>query len=269
MRKFRFGHLALVACVAALCACGDGSLPNGLGPGTQAARSSRAAPNGSWMLAEAKNKDLLYVSDNYNGIVDVYDYGKSRQVGAIRGFDQPTGQCVDKKGDVWVTEYFGFQVFEFAHGNPKPIQVLTTNGNALGCSVDPLNGNLAIASEDSSQNAWGDIQVFPKDGGSPKTYYSYPGSAGCPYMQAPGYDDKGNLYFEADWGSNGWGLCELPAKGSAIVHVAIATSKHFKTLDHPGSVMWDGKYVTLRITGTTRVRTRSSTRPRARDRGSP
>jgi hypothetical protein len=144
-----------------------------------------------------------------------------------------------------VTVYYGDQAFEFAHGKRKPIKVLTTNGNAMGCAVDPVTGNLAIGSQDSKQNAWGDIQVFPKGGGSPKTYYSYAGNEGCPYMQAPGYDDKGNLYFEARWGNAGWKMCELPANGSAIVRVRVAKAKYYKTLDHPGSTMWDGKYITF------------------------
>jgi hypothetical protein len=230
MGKLRFKHAAMVLCVAAFSACGSGAVPVGVGMASR-----------SWMHAEKKNKSLLYVSDNYNGIVDVYDYGQSRQVGAIYGFDEPSGQCVDKNGDVWVTEYFGYQAFEFAHGATKPMHVLTTNGS----SIDPVTGNLAIGSEDSPQNAWGDIQVFPNASGSPTNYYSYPGSQGCAYMQAPGYDDKGNLYFEARWGNGGWGICELPANGSAIVRVPIAKSKYFKTIDYSGSVAWDGKYITF------------------------
>lgn len=238
-------RLALVVC-AALSACGGGAaVPNGTQTSAKATRSTRTTASVPQTYAGAPSKKVLYVSDIYTDVVDVYDYAKSRQIGVIRGFNQPSGECVDKQGDVWVTEYEGYQVFEFAHGNLRPIKVFRTNGNAMGCSVDPVTGNLAIGSEDSKQNAWGDIQVFPRGSGSPKSYYSYPGSEGCPYPQAPGYDDKGNLFFEAEWGKSGWRLCELPAGSSSIVRAPIEKSKIFKTLDHPGSVMWDGKYITF------------------------
>jgi hypothetical protein len=233
---------AVVLLVAALSGCGKALSPPAAG--VTAAQFGRAA-GGSWMLPEATNLPLVYVSDIYDGIVDVYEYGKSRQVGAIHGFSQPTGQCVDKKGDVWVAEYGGNQAFEFAHGETKPLQVLATNGDGTGCSIDPVSGDLAIANDYSPQNAWGDIQIFHKARGTPTDYYSNPGKEGCAYMGAPGYDDRGNLYFEARWGNGGLGICGLPAKGTAIVRVPIAKSKIFKELDHPGSVMWDGKYLTF------------------------
>lgn len=146
---------------------------------------------------------------------------------------------------MWVTEYFGDQAFEFAHGDTKPLMVLTTNGNGMGCSVDPVTGDLAIGNVNSEQSERADIQVFRKGRGSPSDYYSGSGSQDCNDIQAPGYDDKGNLYFEAYWGNSGLGMCELPAGGKALTQVPIAKSKGFKSIDHPGSVMWDGKYITF------------------------
>ena len=96
-------EIVSIACLGVFRAAGrlSNSQPAGSAAGplpAQAAHSSHDA-NGSWMLAEAKSDDLVYVSDNYNGIVDVYEYGKSKQVGALRGFDEPTGQCVNHDGE--------------------------------------------------------------------------------------------------------------------------------------------------------------------------
>jgi hypothetical protein len=235
---------ALFVSAAALYACGGN--PVGVQTGPALSQTSRAMmDDGSWMLDEAKNEDLLYVSDVYNGIVDVYVYGKSKQVGAIRGFDEPTGECVDKQGDVWVAEYFGDQAFEFAHGGRKPLKVLTTNGNGQGCSIDPVTGDLAIGNADSTQSERADIQVFRKGAGQPTNYYSGSGNNDCNDIEAPGYDDKGNLYFEAAWGNSGFGICELPAKAKALVEVPAVSPDPRFMIDHPGSTMWDGKYITF------------------------
>jgi hypothetical protein len=56
-------------------------------------------------------------------------------------------------------------------------------------------------------------------------------------MWPPGYDNKGNLYAEA--GTSGF-LCELPAGGTSLAPVAFD-----HTINSPGGVMWDGKYLTL------------------------
>ncbi|MFY9859746.1 MAG: hypothetical protein WBD57_13345 [Candidatus Cybelea sp.] len=243
--KRSYRSLVLV-CSALLAGC-QNSQPAGSAAGplpAQAAHSSHDA-NGSWMLAEAKSDDLVYVSDNYNGIVDVYEYGKSKQVGALRGFDEPTGQCVDRDGDVWIVEYFGYKVTEFAHGDSKPIRVLKTDGWGEGCSVNPKNGDLAVGNTYVSQERSSDIQVFSKSSKTPANYYSGAGSSDCADIQAPGYDDKGNLFFLAAWGNSGEGMCELPAGGKALVQVPSSPKNRRLKIDHPGSTMWDGKHITF------------------------
>lgn len=217
--------------------------------GTSAIPSAplRTATHRSWMLPEAKDEDLVYVSDAYNNVVDVYDYGRSRQVGTLTGFKSPSGQCVDKEGDVWVTEYAGDQVFEFAHGRSKPLEVLSTNGSGEGCSVDPKTGALAVGNAQSNPSVGGaaDIQVFQVGSTTPIDYYSGSGSEDCDDIQAPGYDDHGNLYFEAYWGNSGLGMCELPGNRTRFFQVPVARTSKFAGIDHPGSVMWDGKQITF------------------------
>jgi len=69
-----------------------------------------AARERSWMLPEAHSEDLLYVSAYVayqESDVYVYDYKTGKQVGLLTGFDAPHGQCVDKKGDVWIANTGG------------------------------------------------------------------------------------------------------------------------------------------------------------------
>jgi hypothetical protein len=92
-------------------------------------------------------KKLLYISDLSTNDVYVYDDQSGKAVGTLTGFNEPYGQCVDKKGDVWITNFQGKSVVEYAHGGAKPIHALNTDGSSDGCSVDPTTGNLAVSRE--------------------------------------------------------------------------------------------------------------------------
>jgi hypothetical protein len=106
----------------------------------------------SWMLPEARNDDLLYVSDGGGG-VNAYSYPSFDLIGQLtipyaRGAE---GLCVDKQGDVFVPAWTGngssvtAYVYEFAHGGTEPIAILDDPGALnTSCSVDLTTGNLAV-----------------------------------------------------------------------------------------------------------------------------
>ena len=83
------GRYALSSCVAAamLAGCGGSQPPIGvLGAAPQTSAVARHADRGkSWMLPEAKSKDLLYVSTSDS--VYVFSYPKGTLVGTLTGFD--------------------------------------------------------------------------------------------------------------------------------------------------------------------------------------
>jgi hypothetical protein len=201
------------------------------------ATAGYAAQNGSWMLRYAKTLNkLVYVSEWPHGPVSVYDYQTGTLVGQLEGFNEPTGFCVDAAGDVWIAQADGQSVTEYAHGGSSPIKTLHTSGRAFGCSVSP-NGDLAVANFDVG-SAPGSIQVFKNASGSPKQY-TCPGYG---YYEPPGYDGKGNLYVEvlASLRELAFGACRLPSGGSALQPVKVNV-----TINSGGSVMSDGKYITL------------------------
>jgi hypothetical protein len=69
--------------------------------------AAQAGKDRSWMLPDARRRSrLLYVSDG-SGVVYVYDYKSGEPAGKLTGFQYPFGQCVDKKGDVWITNFQG------------------------------------------------------------------------------------------------------------------------------------------------------------------
>lgn len=191
------------------------------------------------MDARAKAiKRLLYVSNEFYGDVYVYNFDSGAEVGILSGFTGPRGQCVDKTGDVWITDsgyYYGW-VVEYAHGDMRPVKRLPTFGSPNGCAIDPKTGDLAVSSAmgPSSATASG-ITIFKN---ASATYTEYT-SNDCGYMGSPGYDDNGNLYVQGLSGSY-QGLCELPSGGAALVP---RTTNVLGLAD--AGVMWDGKYLTV------------------------
>jgi hypothetical protein len=226
--------------------CGGG-LPAFGTSGSSVAPSRLPPVTKSWMAPGAKQiKRLLYISSSLdNGVplqvgVSVYDYKTGKQVGILAAFSMAAGQCVDRQGDVWITDDGAYTVDEYAHGGTSAIATLSTNGGAaIGCSIDPTTGNLAV-----SNIRPGDILIFPHASGTP-TSYTY---QGCQEIWGPGYDNKGNLYAEC-LGNSSYGgiIVELSAGGTSLHQVLTNWSL---SGDYPGAVMWDGKYLAFAVQNT-------------------
>jgi hypothetical protein len=156
------------------------------------------------------------------------------KLNTLTGFNSPYGECVDAKGNTWITNFTGASVVEYGRGGTQPIATLGTNGYSIGCSVSP-NGDLAVANF-SAASGIGNIEVFKLASGKPTEYTNEQDL----YLWPPGYDNKGNLFVEAATYSGGVGVAELPAGASALEPVSVKQTIYF-----PGGVMWDGKYITL------------------------
>jgi hypothetical protein len=114
-------------------------------------------------------------------------------------------------------------------GGTGTIATYSLDGNqALGCSVDPTTGSIAVVYRGDGA----DIAVFPNGGGTPALYDSHLDSSYC------GYDGNGNLFVN---GYNGqqYGLSELPTGSSEFTRLSINGS-----LGEPREVQWDGTYIT-------------------------
>lgn len=231
MKSFDLGHFTLysVATVAMLAGCA-GSEP--LSPASEAAHSD---PSASWMSPGTKAAGkLLYVSDGATNDVYVYDYPKGTAVGKLTGFDYPDGQCVDANGDVYITNFEGGNVIEYAHGGTEPIKTLATHGYAIGCSVSP-SGDLAVTNFSTKKGrnddrGPGNVSIFKNASGKPRVYSD---PSDCYYLWPAGYDDKGNLFAEGEYTSIG--VCWIPAGAASMRPIGFGEQIYF-----PGSVMWTG-----------------------------
>jgi hypothetical protein len=226
--------LALPGCSGVAEQAGS-KLPNAVAPQFALAGMPRIAAPGvkrrSWMLPDAKNiKKLLYVAGAITNTVYVYDYKTATLVGQLTGFDQPSGECVDKKGDIWITNWEGGAVYEYAHGGTSPMRTLQSGTFQTACSIDPTTGNLAVG------NFYGELDVWKHAKGTPTNY----GSSECPFIWGPGYDNHGNLFLEAVTSASPVFICELPHGGTSLQIVPT----NWK-IGYGADVMWDGKYITF------------------------
>jgi hypothetical protein len=233
------GVALLAGCANVLRQAQDDMLtPGSAGALGRAAKAPALAK--SWMSRDAKNRDLVYVSDSATYDVYIYSFQKGRLVGTLTDQNNPAGLCTDGKGNVFVTQLYGHQIVEYGPGKTKPIKTLSDPGYEPGaCSVNPATGDLAVANIVSDEFAQGNLVVYPKGSSNPITY-SPPGGASGGWFSVNdiGYDlFAGNLYFAGTCGS---AFCAgvLPKGSSSTENVTLDGT----TPKSPGTVQADGQY---------------------------
>ena len=186
----------------------------------------------------AKSKYFEYIINDYGTFAGIFDYPKSdKQIGTI---DDVGGQ-----GCTNVLYGYGKKTFWIVAGPAQitdyqvpqtPLKTLSvTVGNPSSCGMD-TSGDLAVGIlYDSAGPGGGDVVIFKNASGSGTVYTT-------PLVEEyfDGYDNQGNLFADGFNSSDNFELIELP-KGSTKFQ-AITTSN---TVEFPGSVQWDGTYLTV------------------------
>ena len=250
MTSSRFSRHVLTACAAAalLAGCGGSQPPMGaLGAMMQSHRTAQQVARGkAWMLSGAKSSTLLYVGDNA-GHVFLFSYPKGTLQGTLNVI--ANAMCSDKSGNVFMTQIVGSgsRIVEYAHGGTKQINALGDPGYAMGCAVDPVSGNLAVANFSSGSNA-GSLLVYPGAQGKP---IAYSNAAFYTYSYC-GYDEDGNLYVDGFGGgpSYKFQFAELASGAETLSAISLSDSA---ASGSPGSVQWDGRYIALGIYGAKHI----------------
>jgi hypothetical protein len=202
------------------------------------AKAFRPDRGRSWMAPDAMKRDLLYISDEGTGDVYVFTYPHGKLKGTLTGFADPQGECVDKKGDVWVTLFSGQEILEYAHGGTSSIGNVSDPGYLLeGCAVDPTTGNLAAGDFAGTNSTSGGVSIYADAKGTPVTYID----PDLYLVFALGYDNKGNLFVDGEAKvGGGFAFAELPKGSSTFTNITLN-----QTIKTPGGVQWDGKYITV------------------------
>ena len=196
-----------------------------------------AARGLSWVSPDANlsKEDLFYVSDSGADAVYVYRWRTGELKGALTGFNGVNGLCVDRAGDIWVTNAGASELEEYAHGGTQPIATLTDPGEyPFTCSVDPRSGNLAVTNVSVSGPS-GNVGVYADASGTPVPYTDSKFSS---YFSCA-YDDKGNLYADG-WDayvSDIFSIGELHKGGARFENLSLHPTIKPLLL---GGMRWDG-----------------------------
>jgi hypothetical protein len=206
-----------------------------------AVAGAHVSQRGNWVSPDKKKKgSLVYISDYGAGVVYFYNYTPGKigsEAGSISsGISGPQGLCSDKKGDVYIANTDDSNVLEYAHGSTTLKNTLSATGEyPVGCAVS-TKGNLAVTNIASTSGGEGNVLVFTKAKGTPKSYT-------CGDLDRyffPAYDKKGNLYVDGLDASGAFAMCELPKGSDAMENLNVSSPAEF-----PGGVSWDGKYVAV------------------------
>jgi hypothetical protein len=201
-----------------------------------------APPRYAAMLPDrhSMSKDFEYIIGVYGSYASIFDYPKS---------DQQIGKINDVGGQGCSNVLYGYgnktfwivagadQITEYEV--PKtPLKTLSVSiGSPSSCAMNS-SGDLAVGILYGSGG--GDVVIFKNSSGSGKAYST---SLDAEYFD--GYDDQGNLFADGFTSSEQFELIELPKGGSTFQ--TITTSN---TVEFPGSVQWDGTYLTVTDQGT-------------------
>ncbi len=195
--------------------------------------------------AALSRSDLLYVADNGNGDLYVYTYPQGRIVQKIQysPLQDPAGDCIDDRGNVFVTGYNGHDVLVYRHGAEKPYLILEDPGYPIGCSINLTTHNLAVANAMDRDAGPGNVAVWkdPILSGSsgPSFIYSNP-----PFIEPAwcAYDDQGNLFVDGgDYSQRTTALAEIPNGGTAFNSISLSVNLSWP----PGDIQWDGQYISI------------------------
>ncbi|HEY1884059.1 MAG TPA: hypothetical protein VGG51_13570 [Candidatus Cybelea sp.] len=233
-----------LAALAIFAACGSGSAvapSNAVGrPSTAARPNLRGLPYSPTVVpdqaAKSKSKYFEYVINNYGSYAGIFNYPKStKQIGTI---DNVGGQ-----GCTNVLYGYGKKTFWIVAGSDqiteyrvpqKPIKTLSVPSSSMpsSCAMN-TSGDLAVGILAGAST--GDVAIFKHAEGS-GTFVKTP----LANEFFDGYDEKGNLFADGFAANHAFMLVELPKGGKIVKTITTSNSVVF-----PGSVQWDGKYITV------------------------
>ena len=191
-------------------------------------------------LKKAKSKDYEYVFNSYGTYASIFNYPKSTSMaGKINGLG---GQgCTNVlygygKKIFWNAGRINDQVTEYQVGSNKALKSISLPYSYTSSCAMNTSGDIAVGILlGKSYQAAGQEVVFKNANGSGTVYKT-------PLHKAyfAGYDPSGNLFADGEDSNYSFMLVELPKGSSKAVTIKTSNSPSF-----PGSVQWDGTYVTV------------------------
>jgi DNA-binding beta-propeller fold protein YncE len=238
-----FTAAGATAAVALLAACSSGSQGVNTLPSSTASQSrvasgdlmrSGVAPKflslirslqGAHVVNPAKKKKGLkdlYVSDFGTGAVEILANGTWTETGTITsGLDGPDGIFADKKGNVYVANYAGLDIQEYAPNGTSPS--FTYNASMIdpiGVDVD-AKGNVYEADYDDGGGA-GPINEYAQGTNTVLNTCSPGGS-----VEDVAVDKAGDVFADLNFAAGGAGVVEYKGGLSGCSETTLITSLSF------------------------------------------
>jgi hypothetical protein len=187
------------------------------------------------------SKDMLYISDSGTNGVETFDWPKPTTGSALSGtFSEPQGECADQSGDVFITNTGNSNILEYTSGKLSNT-LADPHQYPVGCSSDTLNGDLAVVDIVTTANGAGNIAIYKNAKGTPKIYSG--GALASGYSVQ--YDGSGNLFADGETSGSGITLLEMPAGSKKFKTVCAHGFSGGGTIEFPGSLAWDGRYLVI------------------------
>jgi hypothetical protein len=239
-----FARFAFTIGAAGLIAgCGGSQPPIGGASDIPTAAAYRSVPHSSWTRSGKSGQDLLYVS-NGNGIVNIYNYSTQELIGELIDFTKPEGECTDRKGDVYITDYSTGDIDEYAHGATTAMRVINESPyNPDACAIDPKSGDLAVANySDGGSYTQGSLAIYAHAKGKPK-YYT---SKALYQVNGVAYDTHGDLLVTGFYLYSGYyvetAFAYLAAKSKNLQAITLPPPNSSYGWGSVAGLGWDGDY---------------------------
>jgi len=188
---------------------------------------------------KSNSKNYEYVINDYGSYASIFNYPKStNMIGQLNGLG---GQgCTNVlygygKKIIWNPGRTNELINEYKVPNTL-IRSLSLDYKFTSSCAMNAGGDLAIGILlGNSYGPGGQVVIFKNATGS-GTVYNTP--LAKEYFD--GYDSSGNLFADGLTGASSFGLVELPEGSSKFVSIKTSNAPQF-----PGSVQWDGTYLTV------------------------
>ncbi len=188
---------------------------------------------------KSKSKNYEYIFNHYDTYASIFDYPESvEQIGQIKGAG---GQgCTNVlygygKKLFWNAGRTKDLIYEYRVPK-KLIKTLSLSYTYTSSCAMNTSGDLAVGILlGNSYGPGGQVVIFKNASGS-GTVYNTP----LTKEYFDGYDPSGNLFADGFGPSYNFALVELPKGSSTFVTIKTSNSPEF-----PGSVQWDGTYLTV------------------------
>jgi hypothetical protein len=185
-----------------------------------------------------RTKKHEYIFNEYGTYADIYHYPKSTApIGQINGAG---GQgCTNAlygygKKIFWNAGRTNELITEYRVPNVQLRTLFLDYTFTSSCAMN-ASGDLAVGILLGNSGPGGQVVIFKNASGSGKVYNT---PLAKEYFD--GYDPSGNLFADGTGPSYNFMLVELPKGSSKFVTIATSNSPEF-----PGSVQWDGTYLTV------------------------